>query len=83
MNSLKAISLAILIYPQSVNPAIHTDVGVGRFFAIAVKEDLVNGRCAIIKDGYAGSANELDAINGALSSCGRGCVLVVSFRTVQ
>ena len=80
--NLKAISLSILIFPQSVTPAIRADVGVNRFFAIAVKNEWVANRCAITKDGYSGATTEYEAIQGAIASCGSRCVLIVSFRTV-
>jgi len=80
---LKAISLFILFFPQSVTPAIRADVGVNRFFAIAVKNELVNNRCTITRDGYAGGSVENEAIQGAMASCGSRCNLIVSFRTVQ
>jgi hypothetical protein len=80
--NLKAISLIVLMFPQSVTSAIRADVGVNRFFAIAVKNDLVTNHCMITKDGYGGATTEIDAIQGALASCGKGCILIVSFRTV-
>ena len=81
MNVLKAISLTILIFPQSVTPAIHADVSVNRFFAVAIRNDFVANRCAITKDGYGGATTEYDAVQGALASCGKGCSLI--FRTAQ
>lgn len=65
--NLKAISLFILIFPQ--------DVGVNRFFAIAVKTDLVLNRCTITKDGYGGLYRELvyrrnrGLINSTFAKC--------------
>lgn len=78
----KAIILSLLIYPQSVIPAIRAEVGVNRYFAISLKSAVVGNHCEVIQDGYAGSSNEQDAINGSLKSCGVGCSPVVIFKTV-